>query len=136
VIIDSSVLVAIVRDEPGSDKLYKIMRTQAALFVSAANYLESAAVLDGDRIPAVSRRFDGLLRALGLEIASVTASQASIARQAYHDYGRGSGHPARLNYGDCFAYALAIERDEPLLFVGEDFAHTDVRTVELPPTLT
>jgi ribonuclease VapC len=57
----------------------------------------------------------------------VTSDQARIARQAYRDYGKRSGHPARLNFGDCFAYALAIDTDEALLFKGDDFGHTDVR---------
>jgi uncharacterized protein with PIN domain len=64
---------------------------------------------------------------LDIEVAPVTPAQAKIARQAYRDFGRGSGHPAKLNFGDCFAYALAIDRNEPLLFKGEDFTHTGVR---------
>ncbi len=62
-----------------------------------------------------------------VHIEPVTETQARIARDAYREFGRGSGHPARLNFGDCFAYALAVERDEPLLYQGNDFGHTDVR---------
>ena len=63
-----------------------------------------------------------------IEVLAFTAEQAKIARQAYRDYGRGSGHPANLNFGDCFSYALAAERREPLLFVGDGFGHTDIRS--------
>jgi ribonuclease VapC len=67
-----------------------------------------------------------------VQIADVTAPQALLAREAYRDFGKGSGHPARLNFGDCFAYALAKERDEPLLYKGDDFGHTDVGSALAP----
>ena len=94
--------------------------------VSAANYLEAAVVIDGSRDPIASRRFDDFVREAQLIVEPVTEAQARIARHAYQDFGRGSGHPARLNFGDCFAYALAKDRREPLLFKGNDFTHTDV----------
>jgi ribonuclease VapC len=74
-------------------------------------------------------RFNELISDLGIIIEPVTAHQATVAREAHRRFGRGSGHPAKLNFGDCFAYALATELDEPLLFVGQDFMHTDVRRV-------
>lgn len=95
--------------------------------MSAATYVEAGIVIDAAHEPAASRTLDRFVRAFAVDIREVTARQAMIARQAYRDYGRGSGHPARLNVGDCFAYALAIEADEPLLFHGDDFAQTDVR---------
>lgn len=70
---------------------------------------------------------DDLIRAAGIVIEPMTAAQARIARSAYRDFGKGSGHPAGLNYGDCFAYALAKDFDEPLLFKGADFDKTDVK---------
>lgn len=73
-----------------------------------------------------SRRFDELVNAARISVAPVTETQARIARAAYADFGKGSGHPAGLDFGDCFAYALAKEADEPLLFKGSDFLHTDV----------
>ena len=79
--------------------------------------------------PRASVRFDELISNLGISIEPVTAHQAMIAREAHRRFGQGSGHPARLNFGDCFAYALAKDLDEPLLFIGQDFIHTDV-TVE------
>jgi ribonuclease VapC len=83
-------------------------------------------VIDGSRHPISSRRLDDLIREAQIVIEPVTEAQAHIARQAYRDYGRGSGHPARLNFGDCFAYALARATGEPLLFKGGNFRHTDI----------
>ena len=94
--------------------------------MSAASYLESGVVLDSRRDPVLSRSLDDFL-----EIEPVTAEQARIAREAYRDFGKGSGHPAQLNFGDCFAYALAKSTDEPLLFVGLDFSHTDVTAAQV-----
>jgi ribonuclease VapC len=94
--------------------------------VSAANYLEAAIVIDGSRDPIASRRFDDLLREGGIAIEPVTEEQAKVAREAYRDFGRGSGHAARLNFGDCFAYALAKTTGEPLLFKGDDFLHAGI----------
>jgi ribonuclease VapC len=83
-------------------------------------------VIDGSRDPVASRRLDDLLRAAGLAVEPVTEAQARIAREAYRDFGKGSGHPAQLNFGDCFAYALAKVTGEPLLFKGNDFSQTDI----------
>ncbi|HET8524531.1 MAG TPA: type II toxin-antitoxin system VapC family toxin, partial [Thermomicrobiales bacterium] len=96
--------------------------------ISAATFLEAAVVADGNRDPVTSRIFDDICREARLIIEPVTESQAHLARQAYRDFGRGSGHPAKLNFGDCFAYALAKAFNEPLLFKGNDFSHTDVRS--------
>ena len=101
-------------------------RSSASVRLSAAGYLEAAIVLDGRDDPVLSRELDELLTRLGVIIEPVSATQAQIARRAYKEFGRGSGHPARLNFGDCFSYALAKQTDEPLLFTGTDFAHTDV----------
>ncbi|WP_245570328.1 type II toxin-antitoxin system VapC family toxin [Microbacterium luticocti] len=95
--------------------------------MSAATLVEASVVADGPRDPVRSGRFDAFIDALELDVVPLDAEQARVARQAYRDYGRGSGHPARLNLGDCFAYALATVRREPLLYVGDDFARTDVR---------
>ncbi|MCW2921185.1 MAG: putative pilT protein N-terminal, putative toxin of system [Thermoleophilia bacterium] len=101
--------------------------------ISAGNAFEAAIVIDSYRDPVASRDLDRVRGELGIAIAPVTAAQVDIARQAYRDFGRGSGHPAKLDFGDCFAYALAVESGEPLLFVGDDFTHTDVEPA-LPPT--
>jgi ribonuclease VapC len=126
VIIDTSALIAILRDEPEAAACARAIEAGSRRLVSAANFLEAAIVIDGSRDPVASRRFDDLLREAQLVIEPVTESQARIAREAYRDFGRGSGHPARLNFGDCFAYALARLTGEPLLFKGTDFANTDI----------
>jgi len=126
-IVDTSALIAILRDEAEAMMYARAIAGAAIRRLSAANYVETAAVIDGSRDPVASRRFDDLLREAEFVIEPVTAAQARIAREAYRDYGRGSGHPAKLNFGDCFAYALARETGEPLLFKGKDFAHTDIK---------
>ncbi len=132
-VVDTSALIAVLRAEPEAEAMARSMVTAATLRVSAANYVEAAAVIDGSRDPVASRRFDDLLEVLGVKIEQVTVEQARIARAAYRDFGRGSGHPARLNYGACFAYALAKELGEPLLFKGDDFGHTDVEPATAQP---
>ena len=95
--------------------------------VSAANFVEAAVIIDASRDPVASRRFDELIKEAQIIIEPVTELQPRIARDAYRDFGKGSGHPAKLNFGDCFAYALAKFTGEPLLFKGDDFAHTDIK---------
>lgn len=95
--------------------------------MSTATRVELAAVLARRLAPAVARRAERLLDRAQVEIVAFDGRQGEIAADAYRLFGRGSGHPAGLNMGDCFSYALAIARDEPLLFVGDDFVHTDVR---------
>ena len=94
--------------------------------VSAVNFVEAAVVIDASRDPVATRRFDDFMREADISVEPVTKGQAQIARDAYRDFGKGSGHPAQLNFGDCFAYALARDTGEPLLFIGEDFVHTDI----------
>lgn len=127
-IVDTSAIVAIVRNEPEEANrcLGHIMRA-AMRRISAGNLLEAFLVIDGARIPELSDELDATVADLQLVIEPVTHEQVQIAREAFRQYGKGSGHPARLNYGDCFAYALARAMDEPLLFVGNDFGRTDVR---------
>jgi ribonuclease VapC len=126
VIVDTSAIVAILRDEPDAASFAGAIADARVRRVSAVNYVEAAAVIDGSRDPIASRRFDDFFREASFSIETVTAEQALIAREAYRDFGRGSGHPARLNFGDCFAYALAKAMSEPLLFKGQDFRHTDL----------
>jgi ribonuclease VapC len=125
-IIDTSALVAILRDEPQAEICARAIESAAERRISAVNFVEAAVVIDGSRDPIASRRFDDLLRAARVRIEPVTESQARLARDAYRDFGKGSGHTAKLNFGDCFAYALAKVTGEPLLFIGTDFAHTDL----------
>jgi ribonuclease VapC len=125
-IIDTSALVAILSDEPEAKDCALAIERNPTRRVSAANFVETALVIDGSRDPIASRRFDDLVKEARIAIEAVTEAQARIAREAYRDFGRGSGHPAKLNFGDCFAYALAKTTGEPLLFKGDDFVHTDI----------
>ena len=132
-IVDTSAVIAILRNEQDATSYAKAIADASIRRISAANYVETAAVIDGSRDPVASRRLDDLLREARFVIEPVTESQARIAREAYRDFGRGSGHAARLNLGDCFAYALAKVLDEPLLFKGDDFIHTDVASALIVP---
>jgi len=125
-IVDTSALIAILRDEPEAAACAEAFEAAPCRRISAASFVEAAIVIDGSRDPVASRRFDDLVKEAQLVIEAVTDVQARIAREAYRDFGRGSGHPARLNFGDCFAYALARATGEPLLFKGDDFVHTDI----------
>ena len=125
-IVDTSAIIAILRDEPGADRYAHTLARARGPKMSAATYLETAIVVDLIRDPVLSRRLDELLVVLDATVEPVTRHHAEIARQAYRDFGKGSGHPAGLNFGDCFSYALARASGEPLLFRGTDFGHTDV----------
>ena len=125
-IVDSSAILAILRNEPEAWRCARAIGEAATRRISAANFLETAIVIDGSRDPVASRRLDEVLREAAFVIEPVTEAQARIARDAYRDFGKGSGHPAQLNFGDCFAYALAKSTGEPLLFKGADFTHTDI----------
>ena len=125
-ILDASAMIAILRDEPEARSFARAIEDADSCRMSAVNYVEAAVVIDSQRDPIASRRFDEFIRTAELSIEPVTYRQAVIAREAYRDFGKGSRHPARLNLGDCFAYALAKDFGEPLLFKGHDFSHTDV----------
>lgn len=123
-IVDTSAIVAILLGEPEAADFIDALLDAPAARMSAATYVEVAVVVDANRDPVLSARFDEL--AAEIEVVPMTRDHADTARQAYRDYGRGTGHPARLNLGDCFSYALARESGEPLLFKGNDFVHTDL----------
>jgi ribonuclease VapC len=126
VIIDTSAIVAILKDEPEGNVFTDLLLASSPASISAACYVEAAVVIDGMGDPVTSGRLDQLLAVLGVTIVDLNVDQARFARAAYRDFGRGSGHPARLNLGDCFSYALAKATGEPLLFTGDDFGHTDL----------
>lgn len=125
-IVDTSAVIAILRNEAGAQACANALERAAERRMSAASFLEAAIVIDMSRDPIASRRFDELVAVAKIIIEPVTEQQTRIARAAYCDFGKGSGHPAKLNFGDCFAYALAKSRNEPLLFQGDDFRHTDL----------
>ena len=126
-IVDTSAIIAILKGEPEQEAFARAIVDSAGARMSAATFLEAAVVVDGLGDPVKSRRLDELIQALGIEIVDTTVEHGSIARAAYHDFGKGSGHAAQLNFGDCFAYALATATGEPLLFKGDDFIHTHLR---------
>lgn len=125
-IVDSSALIAILKDEPERGAFSALLEAKQDVKMSAATYFEASIVVDGLKQPNITRAFDDLIVRARIAIEPVTPEQANIARQAYRDYGKGSGHPANLNFGDCFSYALARAKREPILFKGDDFNHTDL----------
>jgi ribonuclease VapC len=127
VIVDTSALIAIIKDEPERGAFSALLESEQDLKMSAASYFEASIVVDGLKEPSISREIDDLIERSHILIEPVTVEQAHIARQAYRDYGKGSGHPANLNFGDCFSYALARAKREPILFKGDDFNYTDLR---------
>ncbi len=128
-IIDSSALVAILTSESDADDLEDALLASSARRLSAVTYVEASIVMDGRNRPTLSNALDNFLQISQIGIEPVTVQQARLARQAYRDYGKGR-HRAALNFGDCFAYALAKEKSEPLLFKGDDFRRTDVEVAE------
>lgn len=127
-IVETSAVIAILRDEPEASRFSQAIEADPQPKMSVVSYVEAAVVADAARSPTISRRLDELIRFTGIQIRPVTMEQGRLAREAYRDFGRGSGHPARLNFGDCFAYALAKETGEALLFKGADFSATDVES--------
>lgn len=125
-IVDSSALIAILRQEDDAEIFARALADAEAPELSAATFLETAIVVDTSRDPVASRRFDELLAVAGVSISAVTEAQARLAREAYRDFGKGSGHKAQLNFGDCFSYALSKATAKPLLYKGSDFNHTDI----------
>lgn len=125
-ILDTSAMVAILFDEPERERYLDAIEASDDVLLSAASYVELAIIVDRRADVLLSRRLDELLAALGVEIVDLDAEQSRQARRAYAEYGRGSGSSARLNLGDCFTYALAAVRGQPLLFKGDDFVHTDL----------
>ncbi len=131
-IVDTSALVAVLLAEPEAPAIASAMAAAPVCRISTGTYLELAIVVDGRRDVALSGALDALLGHGRVEVVPFTPEQARLARDAYQRFGRGSGHPARLNMGDCFAYALARDLREPLLFQGRDFALTDIELVTEP----
>lgn len=124
-VVDTSAIVAVLLGEPESERIDAILTSEAELLISAATHVELAIVVEGRAGSAGSLLLGELIRRVELRVVAVDADLAITAIEAWRRYGKGR-HPAGLNYGDCFSYALAISRNEPLLFVGRDFGQTDV----------
>lgn len=127
-VLDTSVLVAILSDEPEAPGLEAAIENDPVRLLSAASLLEAAIVVESRYGPAGERELDLLVHRAGVEVVSVDREQVEIARHAYQEFGKGH-HLAALNFGDCFPYALSKVTGEPLLFCGTDFGETDVPTV-------
>jgi ribonuclease VapC len=124
-IVDSSAILAILFAEPDAAVFAQVISAAESCKISAATFVEVAVVVEAQTKGSGSRQLDTLLRRAGMVVEPVTEEQAHLARQAYTDFGKGR-HPARLNFGDCFSYALAKASGEALLFKGNDFAKTDI----------
>jgi ribonuclease VapC len=125
VILDTSALAAILFGEPEAARFVQSIHDAERCRISAANFVEVAMVIEGQVGPDASRQCDTFFRRAQIAIEPVSVEHAHLARQAFLDFGKGR-HPAGLNFGDCFAYALAKASGEPLLFKGADFSQTDI----------
>jgi ribonuclease VapC len=128
VVIDSSALIAVLCMEPDAARIAQAIESDPVRLLSAATLVESSIALETKLGDAAARELDLLLVRAHVTIEPVTSEQAELARQAWRRFGRGR-HPAKLNYGDCFSYALSRASGEPLLFKGNDFGSTDVMAV-------
>lgn len=132
-IVDSSAILAILFSEDDAPFHARHIERATVCRISAANWLEVAIRIDLGGTPVAVSAFDDFIEQSEIRIEPVSAEQARRARAAYRAYGKGTGHPARLNFGDCFSYALAKTMREPLLFKGDDFGKTDIDPV--PPLI-
>ena len=128
-VIDSSALIAILTDEPDAALFAETIARATSRHTSTATLLETAIVIESRHGETGGAKLDELIREANVQIEPVTADQVNIARTAFRSYGKGRGHPAGLNFGDVFSYALAKTLDEPLLFKGDDFSKTDIKIV-------
>jgi ribonuclease VapC len=126
IVIDSSALIAIVFGEPEAEAFSLLIAASETAYISTVSVLEAAIVADHAKSTKAGAEFDTLFESIGATAEPPTMEHVHIAREAYRRFGRGN-HPARLNFGDCFAYALAMQRGAPLLYKGNDFSQTDVK---------
>jgi ribonuclease VapC len=128
-VIETSALVSMLTDEPEARLFEAAVAADPVRLMSTASYLEAAIVIEQRFGEPGGRELDLWLHRAGVDLVGVDADQAEVARSAYRRFGKGRD-PAGLNYGDCFAYALAKVSGEPLLFKGGDFGHTDIGVVD------
>jgi ribonuclease VapC len=131
-VIETSALVAMLTNEPEAERFEAAVEADPVRMMSTASYLEAAIVVEQRFGEPGGRELDLWLHRAGVDLVSVDAEQADVARSAYRRFGKGRNR-AGLNYGDCFAYALAKVSGEPLLYKGDDFAHTDIGAAKLRP---
>lgn len=130
-VIDTSALLAVLLQQPDAPRVAQAIEAGSLRLLSAANLLEASIVIESRKGEAGGRELDLLMYRSGIEVVAVDQDQAETARVAWRRFGKGR-HPAALNYGDCFAYALARTRCLPLLFRGNDFSQTDIDCVPVP----
>lgn len=128
-VIDTSALIAILTDEPEAEQIEAAIDQDGVRLLSAASLLEASILIESRYGEAGGRELDLLVTRAGIEVVSVTAEQIGVARNSFRRFGKGR-HPAALNFGDCFASALADVTGESLLFKGDDFARTDIDAVD------
>ena len=126
-IVDTSAILALAFDEDMAARIFDVLAGPEIKRISAANLFEALAVVDRRNDQDAIRLVEESIARFAIVVESVTPEQVELARAAWNRFGKGTGHPANLNFGDCFAYALAAECSEPLLFVGNDFMHTDLQ---------
>lgn len=127
-VVDTSAIIAILRAEHDAEAFALALGNTQNPVMSAATYLEAGLVMTNDKSPRALERLNILIDKANIEIVPTTPDEAIIGITAHQKYGRGTGHPAKLNFGDCFSYALAKSRNLPLLFKGDDFIHTDIQS--------
>jgi len=128
VVVDTSALIALLGMEAEAARVAAALESEATRLISAATVVETGLVIESRYGAQGGRELDLLIAKAELSIQPVTAEQAEVPREAWRRYGKGR-HPAGLNFGDCFSYALARTSGEPLLFKGDDFIHTDITAV-------
>jgi len=131
-VIDSSAIIAVLLNEANAAQIAEAIDSGSQRLLSAASLLEASIVIESRKGEAAGRELDLLIYRAAIEVVAVDQDQVEIARIAWRRYGKGR-HPAGLNYGDCFSYALARSRGLPLLFQGEDFSRTDIKAIPLLP---
>jgi len=131
-VLDTSAVIAILRAEPEAEEFLALLAGAPICRLSAASFVEAGLVIRQDQTGAYRQALEALLDEFSIRIEPVSEHQARLALDAHGRFGKGTGHPAALNYGDCFSYALARDADEPLLFKGGDFSHTDVIPARRP----
>ncbi len=131
-VVDTSAIIAILRAEDEAETFALALGTARGAVMGASTYLEAGLVMINDKSPRGLERLNTLIDKADIEIVPTTPDEAIIGIAAHQKYGKGSGHPAKLNFGDCFSYALAKSRNLPLLFKGDDFIHTDIEPAVKP----
>ena len=127
-VIDTSAILAWLKHEPARDRIVRVLEDQLTRRVSAVSLLEAQIVVRSREHPAMMEKLHRFLDEIDVVVVPFDELQAQAAAEAFHRFGKGQGHPAQLNMGDCAVYALAKTMNEPLLFVGDDFARTDIAT--------